>query len=188
METGNVYAQLGSNKSSSRAQIVFNNQNSTLNCQVRNISAGGARIAVTASVQACPKNSIFTFLRKAEPTVASCAGAQATPSELNFWAATRRQRPWATERNAGRRDTTDRVEELQSENQELRRQIRELTERLASMRGKPPRRLVAKLVGLKRIGGADRPCQPSSIVILAPVICEVVREEKGGQRRELVRR
>jgi hypothetical protein len=104
------------------AQIVFNNQNSTLNCQVRNISTGGARISLSANV-AIPEE--FDLLVPQKGRTYRCklrwrTGDAAGVEFLNSHSAAQSATP------------ADRIRELEGENDDLRRQIQDLIDRLTN--------------------------------------------------------
>ena len=114
------------------AQVVFNNQNSTLNCQIRNISAGGARLAVSANVTLPDE---FDLLVPAKGRTFRCklrwrTGEAAGVEFLNLQTA-----PGTAAQSAPAAQSVEKVKELESENEELKRQLRALMSRVESLEG-----------------------------------------------------
>lgn len=110
------------------AQIVFNHQNSTLDCQIRNISSDGAKLIVSSMV-ALPEEFSLSIPQKGRAyrarlrwRIDDTAGVEFLDSEN----AERAAEP-----------SSDRMRSLETENEALRQKINELTARLAQLEHAP---------------------------------------------------
>ncbi len=113
------------NRSMLGAHIIFNNRNSTLDCQVRNISATGARLVLSETVALPEEFELFvpqkgkTYKARLRWRKADGAGVELTSDAM----------PGATMKT-GAPDLPQRVAHLENENALLRLQIIDLTRRL----------------------------------------------------------
>jgi hypothetical protein len=101
------------------AQIIFNHKNSTLECQIRNISAGGAKLSVSDAV-ALPNEFDLHIPQKGRTFRARLRWRSADGVGVEFLNDDARAAP------APENDLKSRVLELESENELLRRRVREL--------------------------------------------------------------
>jgi hypothetical protein len=106
------------------AQIVFNNQNSTLDCQIRNISAEGAKLIVSSTV-AVPEEFRLNVPQKGRTFQARLRWRIDDTIGVEFVGADRAEH--AAE------PSNDRVRSLEAENEALRHKVRELTNYIAKL-------------------------------------------------------
>ena len=110
------------------AQIIFNNRNSTIECQIRNFSVSGARLALTESV-ALPEEFEIFVPQKGRSYQARLRWRDATGLGVEFIGEDAARPAQPPGPDFGRR-----VAELEAENETLRRKLLELTERLENER------------------------------------------------------
>jgi PilZ domain len=115
--SGRVRAILG-------AQIIFNNRNSTLDCQIRNISQKGARLAFSSSVS-IPQEFELSVPQRGRTYRARLRWRDAEGAGVEF---IDEQAQPASGRDPA--DLVRRVAELEAENAGLRLRLMELTQRL----------------------------------------------------------
>ena len=105
------------------AHIIFNNRNSTIECQVRNLSAKGARLTFTDAVSVPEEFELHVPLKgrsyRAQLRWRDSEGAGVEFMDSGLGDAPERAQ-----------DATRRVAELETENAALRLKIVELTQRL----------------------------------------------------------
>ena len=106
------------------AQILFNNHNSTVDCQIRNISAGGAKLLVSSTVSVPQEFELSvpqkgrTFRCRLRWRIQDAVGVEFldAASAYDLQAAV----------------AAERVRSLETENEGLRRQVADLSARLIS--------------------------------------------------------
>lgn len=107
-----------------RARIVFNNNNSTIDCTVKNISASGAKIDVSDAV-AVPEFFDLIIPQKGQTYRARIAWRDEQAIGVNFVTA---------DQASPNRATLDRrTEQLERENRRLRAEVVALTKRLEDL-------------------------------------------------------
>jgi hypothetical protein len=116
------------------AQIIFNHNNSTLDCQIRNISSGGAKLIVTETVQLPGEFDIYVPQRgRTYRARLRWRSTQAVGVEF-----LRDEAP-AAPAPAPSVDLAARVHELEQENDLLRRRVLDLMVELEKAREGRPR-------------------------------------------------
>ncbi len=109
------------------AQIVFNNRNSTLSCQVRDISSKGARLLFNDAVS-IPQEFELSVPQKGKTYWARLRWRDTEGAGVEFF--TPGQEPATSSRAAAMPDLVRRLAELELENATLRLKVLELTQRL----------------------------------------------------------
>ncbi len=110
------------------ANIIFNNRNSTLACQVRNFSATGAMLEFGDSVSV-PQEFVLEIPQKGRSYRARLRWRDATGAGVEFIAED--GAPIAAKEPPLAGDILRRLIELEVENSRLREQVRELADKLA---------------------------------------------------------
>jgi hypothetical protein len=105
------------------AQIVFNNRNSTLECQVRNISSAGAKLVLSESVT-LPEEFEIHIPQKGRTFRARLRWRTPDGAGIEFL----RDEPLAAA--VSDRNLVARVRELESENEALRARVLDLMQQL----------------------------------------------------------
>jgi hypothetical protein len=104
------------------AQIIFNNRNSTVECQIRNISSKGARICFTDAVSVPEEFELF-IPQKGTTYRARMRWRDTEGAGLEFIDGEKRV-------EKAMPDTTQRIAALEKENARLRLRVSELLQRL----------------------------------------------------------
>jgi PilZ domain len=112
------------------AKILFNNRSTTLDCQVRNISAGGAKLIVSPTVSV-PEEFDLEIPQKGKTVRCRLRWRINDAAGVEFMD----QTP-ATQVRAD--SLADRIRELEEENAALNRRIQQLCNRLALAEGAEP--------------------------------------------------
>ena len=110
------------------AHVIFNNKNSTVDCQIRNISSSGARLSISDAVS-LPEEFDLDVPQKGRVYRARLCWRDATGAGIAFLP------------DAGAAAPTDSaasLRELEAENARLKLQILELNRKLEAMTGAAP--------------------------------------------------
>jgi hypothetical protein len=102
------------------ATVVFNNRNSTIDCQIRNISRAGAKLSLSDTVS-LPDEFDVEVPQKGKTYRARLCWRDAESAGIEF----------ILESNHAERDEGDRIAELEAENAALRLRVFDLREKLA---------------------------------------------------------
>jgi hypothetical protein len=103
------------------AHIIFNNRNSTIDCQIRNISKSGARLAISNTFT-LPEEFDIEVPQKGRTYRARLCWRDAQSAGIEF--------VLDTTDSSGRADNNSRIAELEAENAALRLRIFDLREKL----------------------------------------------------------
>ncbi len=103
------------------AHIIFNNHNSTVDCQIRNISKSGARLAISNTVT-LPEEFDIEVPQRGRTYRARLCWRDEQSAGIEF--------VLDTTESSGRADSNGRIAELEAENAALRLRIFDLREKL----------------------------------------------------------